>query len=192
MTGDNEQFNRDIDLMLAVNTKYQNLLAELEKAQFDAAETENYYIGIADNLKQRLDDALVELKMLGPARTLQAERDAARAERDDATLALKKMTAWKDTLQVGRDEARRERDEALRERDEPRAAFETPLKTSERNTLLVIIAALCSTHKDIDHQAHGAAPLIAKMTENNGAAVTDDTIRKVLRKIPDAMEARKK
>ena len=65
------------------------------------------------------------------------------------------------------------------------------LTTTERNTLLIIIAALCS-YSDIKHQDRGAAGQIAKLTEENGAAVTDDTIRKVLKDIPNALEARTK
>lgn len=61
-----------------------------------------------------------------------------------------------------------------------------PLSTVERNTLLKIIAALCD-YSDIKHQERGAATQIARMTEEIGAAVTDDTIRKVLAKIPEAL-----
>lgn len=66
-----------------------------------------------------------------------------------------------------------------------------PLRTTERNTLLTIIAALCD-YSDIDPKGRGAAVQIAKMTEEIGATVTDETIRKVLEKIPDALEARMK
>lgn len=71
------------------------------------------------------------------------------------------------------------------------AKEEKPLQTTERNTLLTIIAAL-SDYSDIKHQERGAAGLIAKMTEEIGATVTDDTLRKILAKIPDALEARNK
>lgn len=66
-----------------------------------------------------------------------------------------------------------------------------PFTTTERNTLLTIIAALCD-YSAIKHQERGAAVQIAKMTEELGATVTDDTIRKVLAKIPDALETRMK
>lgn len=68
---------------------------------------------------------------------------------------------------------------------------EKPLSTTERNTLLTIIAALCE-YSAIKYQERGAASQIAKMTEELGAVVTDDTIRKALAKIPDALETRKK
>ncbi|WP_300340238.1 hypothetical protein [Accumulibacter sp.] len=68
---------------------------------------------------------------------------------------------------------------------------EKRLTTTERNTLLVIIAALCD-YSAIKYQDRGAAGQIAKMTEEIGAPVTDDTIRTALAKIPDALETRMK
>jgi hypothetical protein len=61
----------------------------------------------------------------------------------------------------------------------------------ERNTLLIIIAALCKK-SEIDLEARGTASLIAKLTEAVGAAVSDDTVRGVLKKIPEAVERRGK
>lgn len=68
---------------------------------------------------------------------------------------------------------------------------EKPLTTTERNSLLTVIAGLCD-YSDIKHHERGAATQIANMTEEIGAPVTDDTIRKLLAKIPDALESRKK
>lgn len=73
----------------------------------------------------------------------------------------------------------------------PNTKESRPLSTTERNTLLTVIAALCD-YSDVHHQERGAATQIAKMTEEIGAPVTDDTIRKLLTKIPDALESRKK
>lgn len=67
---------------------------------------------------------------------------------------------------------------------------EKPIATTERNTLLTIIAAI-SDYADIKHQERGAASQVAKLTDDIGAPVTDDTIRKVLAKIPEALESRK-
>ena len=66
-----------------------------------------------------------------------------------------------------------------------------PLTTTERNTLLTIIAALCD-YSDIKYQERGAAKQIVSMTQEIGAPVSDDTIRSVLTRIPDAVESRKK
>lgn len=71
------------------------------------------------------------------------------------------------------------------------SSAEKPMMTTERNTLLTIIAALCD-YSAIVPSERGAASQIAKMTEEIGASVTDDTIRKVLAKIPDALVSRKK
>jgi hypothetical protein len=71
------------------------------------------------------------------------------------------------------------------------ASVDKPMTTTERNTLLTIIAALCD-YSAIKPGDRGAASQIAKLTEDIAATVTDDTIRKVLAKIPDALEARMK
>jgi hypothetical protein len=68
---------------------------------------------------------------------------------------------------------------------------EKPLKTTERNTLLTIIAALCD-YSALKPNERGTAVEIAKLTEEIGAAVSDDTVRRVLDKIPEALEARMK
>lgn len=69
--------------------------------------------------------------------------------------------------------------------------LEKPLTTTERYTLLTIIAAFCK-YESFDPQGRGVATQIAQMTDDLGAPVTDDTIRKILAKIPDALESRKK
>lgn len=71
------------------------------------------------------------------------------------------------------------------------SSAEKPMTTNERNTLLTIIAALCD-YSAIIPAERGTASQVAKMTEEVGAPITDDTIRKVLAKIPDALESRKK
>jgi hypothetical protein len=73
---------------------------------------------------------------------------------------------------------------ALKGPEKPRAAI-------ERNSLLTIIAALCE-YSAINHQDRGAAMQIAKLTEELGTAVSDDTVRRALSKIPDALGARMK
>lgn len=63
------------------------------------------------------------------------------------------------------------------------------LKTTERNTLLTIIAALCD-YSAIDLDAHGTAAQIARLTEELGAAVSHETVRRTLAKIPKALKFR--
>ena len=67
----------------------------------------------------------------------------------------------------------------------------SPLATTERNTLLTIIAALCDYSK-IEHQGRGAAAQIARLTEASEARVSEDAVGKALKKIPNALESRMK
>lgn len=66
-----------------------------------------------------------------------------------------------------------------------------PLSTTERATLLTIIAALCE-YSGIKYQERGTAARIARLTEASGAPVSEDAISKALKKIPNALEARMK
>lgn len=68
---------------------------------------------------------------------------------------------------------------------------EKSITTTERNSLLTIIAALCD-YSAINPNARGTSAQIAKLTQDIGAAVSDDTIMKALKKIPDALASRKK
>jgi hypothetical protein len=68
---------------------------------------------------------------------------------------------------------------------------EKPLTATERNTLLTLIAALCK-FDGVDPNARDATSQIVQMTEDLGAPISDDTIRKVLRQIPNALESRRK
>lgn len=74
----------------------------------------------------------------------------------------------------------------LREAPRPRGA-----ETRSKDTLLVIIAALVD-EAGIDLAGRGAAKQIADLTELLGAHVTDDTVRSVLKAIPEARERRAK
>ena len=93
-----------------------------------------------------------------------------------------------DSVLVVRTDALRKFEQSINEPTEPDSK---PVTTNERNTLLTIIAALCD-YSAVDPSARGAAGKIAGMTDGLGAPVTDDTIRKVLLKIPDAIDRRMK
>jgi len=64
-----------------------------------------------------------------------------------------------------------------------------PLVSNERNSLLVLIAALCKEAK-VDYGQRGISTSLVKMTELNGASLTDDTIRKILKQIEPAISVR--
>lgn len=68
---------------------------------------------------------------------------------------------------------------------------EVPLGTTERNSLLKLIGAMCKELK-IDHNKRGVATALEAMTEINGAPLTDDTIRKILKQIDSAVSSRVK
>lgn len=65
------------------------------------------------------------------------------------------------------------------------------LKTNERNSLLILIAALCK-NADIDWNLRGIATSLMAMTENLGTPLSDETIRKILKDIDNAVESRSK
>lgn len=65
------------------------------------------------------------------------------------------------------------------------------LSSKERNTLLVLIAVMCD-QANFDYTKRGIASAIEAATEQMGVRVSDDTIRKILKQIPLALESRKK
>lgn len=65
---------------------------------------------------------------------------------------------------------------------------EKPIGQTERNKTLAIIAALCK-EAGIDVGARGAAVEIARLTSLIGADVSDDTIGRRLKQIPEALES---
>jgi len=65
---------------------------------------------------------------------------------------------------------------------------EAPASPRHRKTLLILIAALCEEAK-INPQARGAAQRIEKLTEKLGARVDDETIRRVLGALVDALDS---
>lgn len=68
---------------------------------------------------------------------------------------------------------------------------ERELSTNERNSLLTVLAALCD-YSAINVSERGASRKIAEITEEFGAPLTDDTIRKFLRQMPEAVSGRTK
>lgn len=69
--------------------------------------------------------------------------------------------------------------------------IEKPLSATERNTLLVMIAALCKK-AGIGHQDRMSASQLERLVDDVGGSVSSETIRNALNKIPDALERRGK
>ena len=93
-----------------------------------------------------------------------------------------------DSVLVVRTDALREFEETL---NNTASTTEKPLSSTERNTLLTIIAALCD-HTRINYTDHGTGAQFARMTEKIGAPVDQDTINKKLKLIQNALETRMK
>lgn len=68
---------------------------------------------------------------------------------------------------------------------------EKPLTSKERNSLLVLIGALCED-AGIDPKTRGITASLVAMTELIGSPLTDDTIRKILNQIDAAVSLRSK
>ena len=66
-----------------------------------------------------------------------------------------------------------------------------PLDQRQRNSYLVIIAALCQ-QLGIDPERRGIAKKIAGFTQDLGCALSDQTIRDTLKDLPDAVSLRMK
>ena len=107
--------------------------------------------------------------------TLQADLAAGQSER-------KKLKAHMAVVTNERDALRSERDSLLKRVD-------AQINPNERNSLLIMIAALCQ-HSGIDPSERGVAPRIMVMTDEIGVHLDDETIRSALKKIPDALESR--
>ena len=116
-------------------------------------------------------------------RTLTAERDALKIRVDNAIEKFKSLRQEKESIEAERD--------ALQSIINKKEALKKSLSTKERNTLLVIIAALCK-ETGIDHTQRGVACAIQNLTENIGSPITDDTIRNVLKQINEAVDIRSK
>ncbi len=76
-------------------------------------------------------------------------------------------------------------------KEEVKSWIDEELSTKERESMLVILAALCNEAK-IDLSKKAMAPVINKMAQNIGVSITDDTIRKVIKQINMAVAARSK
>lgn len=66
-----------------------------------------------------------------------------------------------------------------------------PLASRERNTLLTLIGVLCND-LGINPSVRGVTASVQAMTELAGTPISDDTIRKILKEVPTALEQRHK
>lgn len=66
-----------------------------------------------------------------------------------------------------------------------------PLSTRQRHTWLTVIAALCK-EAGIDPKGRGATKQVVIAVDELGAKISEDTVRKILDEIPEAVESRSK
>ena len=111
-------------------------------------------------------------------RALQADRDALKTRIKNAEIVFKDLRDEKNKIEQELNALKLKIDK-------------NPLTPKERNSLLVVIGALCND-ANIDYNQRGIAVSIEKMTEILGAPVTDDTIRNILKQIDDAVSLRSK
>ncbi len=76
--------------------------------------------------------------------------------------------------------------------DNVKQIIDKPLKDNERETLLVIIAALAKEARVDINKVSKAGDLIASMTQQLGANVGATTIETHIKKIPQALQNRTK
>ncbi|QBY02941.1 hypothetical protein E2K93_00495 [Thalassotalea sp. HSM 43] len=69
--------------------------------------------------------------------------------------------------------------------------IDKPLTTNERNSLLIVIGALCK-ELNIDPNQRGISTSVIAMTELIGAPLNVDTVRKILNQIEPAISSRSK
>jgi hypothetical protein len=65
------------------------------------------------------------------------------------------------------------------------------ITSNERNSLLVLIAALCR-HSDFDWNQRGIATSLVAITDLLGVTLSNDTIRKILKQLDPAISSRSK
>ena len=106
--------------------------------------------------------------------------------RDDPTVYLGKFVIWAET------NGYEIRGELKQITGQESSIQEKPLGTTERNTLLTIIAALCKEAK-LDHTRHAkTAGFIQSTAAKMGLSIGESTIESHLKKIPNALAGRMK
>lgn len=128
-------------------------------------------------------------KVALPSDVLQALFD--KVEKLDGSKVAEQVNAYKMQYKSIILENQRLKEQLLQAKADHPAKVDRPITTRQRRTLLTVIAALCD-YSAIKYKERGAASQIAKMTEEIGAPVTDETIAKALTEISEALDTRVK
>ncbi|RJG05844.1 hypothetical protein D3870_07275 [Noviherbaspirillum cavernae] len=133
---------------------------------------------------ERTEHAHVDAPKL---QAVQAERDALQAQLNETDTMLQVTRQSLADVMAERDALHAQIVAMAAERD---AALEKPFSTTERNSVLTVLAAVLD-YSDIDPTARGSAKQVEGWTEQMGARVTDDTIRRIFSQIPAAVDSRR-
>jgi hypothetical protein len=134
-------------------------------------------IDSGDSVRQRMENPDIEKVKTDQARSILENLAGEMVEGSDAWKYCESLILENLTLKAKNSESQ---------------SAEKPLKTSERKTLLAIIAALCKEAK-IDYTKHAkSAGLIQSTAALMGISVGETTIENHLKKIPDALATRMK
>ena len=185
-------FNEVIDTNWTLLSE-ETLYAWLVERGHDPGEAYIHFCEDEEKLKEQLIDRIYAYRM---------ERKCGKSFKDASKVKLDPDKAGIDELrQAVRDLSNENLNlynnmmqllKSSRERQENhQSKSERPLSTRSRKTLLTIIAALCN-EAGIGYQDRGAAKRISELTDEIGASVSDDTVRKILGDIDDAIESRMK
>lgn len=184
---------RDFDERLNPEKTYiknKKLIDWLIERGYEPGDIMNEWLGVEGEIAAHVCDELIYLRTAskrGQSAFLDIAFQGMLAKTGgaDATEVANVIAAYKALIV----ENQQLKEQLTQARTEQPAKVDRPLATRQRRTLLTIIAALCE-YSAIDTAGKGAAGQIAKLTEDIGANVTDETIAKAISEIPDALETR--
>ena len=183
---------RDFDERLIPEETYikeQNLHDWLSERGYESGDIMNEWVENANGMASHIGDELIYLRTASkrniPLPDITLNGMLARTGDIDETEVTNVIAAYKALII----ENQQLKEQLTHARTEQPAKVDRPLATRQRRTLLTIIAALCE-YSAIAPTGKNAAGQIAKLTEDIGANVTDETIAKALAEIPDALETR--
>lgn len=166
---------------------FQELDNWLLERSYESGEAFDAWIDREAEISNSLVDELIWLRSISADRkhsgqyvhSIKRHPDLGTAPSDEVLAAYKAQTIENDRLRA-----------RLAQATKP-TPLEKVASPRHRRTLLTIIAALAG-ESGIDITRRGAAQRIALLTEQIGTPIDDETIRKILSDVPDALESRSK
>jgi len=172
---------------------YEELVLWMNERQLESGEHMDDWCDTEMKISELISDEVAFLREV--AKTDNRGINRIQQQRTGAKLGLLDEVQDVDSLQAAirkkNAEIVRLKNQLARPQSDKPSKTDRPLATRQRRTLLTIIAALCN-RASIDYQGRGTALRIKESTELIGTPIGDDTIRKLLDEIPDALETRMK